>query len=250
MARFDCAQWRPVVNHGGTMSANLGLILHHAVGDGSLFDRFNDPASEVSAHFWVAKDGWIEQYVDTSTVAWHAIQLNDTYVGVETEGCADPPYAEPFTELQLDALAAIYAEGNARHGWPMQLAEADGQEGFGYPRMAVATACPCDIRLAMRGEILTRAGGATFTPPAPAAPAGDVPPWPGRYLSYPPVMQGTDIHTWQTQMAWRGWPLTVDGQYGPQSKQTCVDFQMEKGLEVDGVVGPETWTATWTAPVT
>ena len=44
--------------------------------------------------------------------------------------------------------------------------------------------------------------------------------------------------------------LTVDGDYGPQSKDVCTRFQREKDLSVDGVVGPDTWAAAWTTPVT
>lgn len=257
MSRFDCATWRPVGNHGGAMSANLGLLLHHAVADGSLQYMFNNPSSGVSAHFWVGRDGTIEQYVDSEVVAWHAMQMNDTYCGVETEGCATPPHAEPMTEAMVDALARLYAEGHQRHGWPFSTAEVDGQPGFGYHRMGVATACPCDVRLAMRYEILTRAGelvdggGAVPAPQPPGEQTGAAPPWPGRYLSYPPVMQGTDVQTWQAQMAARGWELGVDGQYGPQSQGICIAFQTEKGLmPVDGIVGPDTWAAAWTAPIT
>ena len=62
------------------------------------------------------------------------------------------------------ALAVLYREGNLRHGWPYQLADADGQAGFGYHRMGVATACPCDVRLNMRPEIIRRAAGAAQPP--------------------------------------------------------------------------------------
>jgi hypothetical protein len=55
-----------------------------------------------------------------------------------------------------------------------------------------------------------------FWGPAPPAPVP--PPFPGRNLQQPPTMSGNDVTTWQTQMARRGWPLTVDGQYGPSSE--------------------------------
>lgn len=59
-----------------------------------------------------------------------------------------------------------------------------------------------------------------------------------------------NVHTWQAQMTGRGWTISQDGQYGPQSDQVCRQFQAEKGLAVDGFVGPHTWATTWTSPVT
>jgi len=47
----------------------------------------------------------------------------------------------------------------------------------------------------------------------------------------------------------RGWSILVDDQYGSQSRTVCTQFQAEKGLAVDGVVGPQTWNAAWTAPI-
>jgi N-acetylmuramoyl-L-alanine amidase-like protein len=166
VARFACATWRPIhANTGGMVSPNIGLILHHAVMNGSGWNLFNNPSTEASAHFWVFKDGRIEQYVDTNVVAWHGRSLNSRYVGVETEGCPSAPHAEAMTEPMVAALGRLYAEGMRVHGWRNALANRDGEPGFGFHRMAVATACPCDVRLNMRQEILSRAAGGA---PAPA----------------------------------------------------------------------------------
>jgi hypothetical protein len=165
MARFDCARWRPVGNTNGyRISPNLGLVLHHAVANGSLFDQFNNPSSGVSANFWVSQSGLIEQYVDSEVQSWHGKSLNQRYCGVETEGCTQPPYADPMSDAMVSALGTLYSEGMARHNWPAQLANVDGQSGFGYHRMAVNTACPCDVRLNRRGDILNLAAGATPAP--------------------------------------------------------------------------------------
>lgn len=69
-------------------------------------------------------------------------------------------------------------------------------------------------------------------------------------LSGRPMMRGTDVRTWQARMKARGWRIDVDDIYGPQSASVCRAFQAEKRFEVDGVVGPITWRATWTAPIT
>ncbi len=84
-----------------------------------------------------------------------------------------------------------------------------------------------------------------MTPPPAASGA---PAWPGRYLRN--GSSGSDVRTWQQRMAQRGWSITVDGAFGPQSERVARAFQQEKGLQVDGVVGPATWAAAWTAPVT
>jgi len=63
-------------------------------------------------------------------------------------------------------------------------------------------------------------------------------------------IDATNVTTWQQRMRDRGWSIGVDGCYGPESESVCRSFQSEKGLTVDGDVGPQTWKATWDAPVT
>ena len=40
-----------------------------------------------------------------------------------------------------------------------------------------------------------------------------------------------------------GKPLTIDGEFGANTKKAVERFQKAKGLEVDGIVGEETWSA-------
>ncbi|HWH28854.1 MAG TPA: peptidoglycan-binding protein [Mycobacteriales bacterium] len=65
-----------------------------------------------------------------------------------------------------------------------------------------------------------------------------------------PGQVAEDVRVWQARMAERGWDIQVDGIYGPQTARIAAAFQAEKGLVVDGLVGPETWAAAWTAPIT
>jgi len=79
------------------------------------------------------------------------------------------------------------------------------------------------------------------------------PTWPGRRLRFTPgtpMMTGQDVRTWQARMKARGQRLAVDGEYGPRSRDVAIQFQREHHLEVDGIVGPQTWAAAWTLPVT
>lgn len=67
-----------------------------------------------------------------------------------------------------------------------------------------------------------------------------------------------ELKQWQQRMKDRGWPITVDGLYGPKGATTpqgntaevAVAFQKEKGLNPDGLIGPDTWKAAWETPVT
>lgn len=71
-------------------------------------------------------------------------------------------------------------------------------------------------------------------------------PFPGRLLKYVP---GTPLRfdraaqQWQARMQQRGWSIQVDGFYGAQSAKICRQFQQEKGLQADGIVGAATWAA-------
>lgn len=96
------------------------------------------------------------------------------------------------------------------------------------------------------------------TPPIPPAPKPPtpgpgtfIPAYPGHVLRASAVPRyDAAVERWQARMRERGWTITVDGKYGPASAAVAAAFQREKGLTVDGVVGPATWRATWTAPVT
>lgn len=85
----------------------------------------------------------------------------------------------------------------------------------------------------------------------PPTPSASSPRWPGRFFVLTsPMMSGEDIRTWQTQMDTRGWRITADAWYGVESYGVCKTFQAEKGLVADGICGPQTWDAAWSAPVT
>lgn len=98
-------------------------------------------------------------------------------------------------------------------------------------------------------------------PPYAAGGSGPFPPhpvWPGRYIVLTsPNMEGSDVLLWQRQMIYRGWTLGSngstgkgdDGVFGERSYEALIKFQEQKGLEVDGVLGPATWNAVWELPV-
>lgn len=82
----------------------------------------------------------------------------------------------------------------------------------------------------------------------------------GHYFGPPPGAEshggGRDGHPglekWQRRMRERGWTAIgiPDGLYGPKTRRVTRQFQDQKGLTVDGLIGPKTWRAAWSAPIT
>lgn len=214
------AHVRPVVNHSGPMSADLGLVLHVCEGDGSQFNWFNNPSAQASSHFWVGKDGTIEQYVPAGTKAWAQANGNADYHSVETEGFTN----EPLTAAQIQSVARIFQWG----GWPRQLADVPGQQGLAWHGMGGASwgghyGCPGDIRKNQRADILRAAGGNPGPPPAP--------------LGSLPLSVDGDFGPQTVAATQRACGAAVDGIFGPQSKEA---LQRHLGVTADGVVGPIT----------
>lgn len=59
------------------------------------------------------------------------------------------------------------------------------------------------------------------------------------------------VGTYQKQMIKRGWNLGssgADGIFGPITDKVTRKFQSEKHLEVDGIVGPQTWKCAFECP--
>lgn len=174
MALWPEATFRPGAPHGGPFAKGypLAVTLHHQAGYGDPLNVYI--TRRVSAHFWVPRSGKPLQHVDTANQAWHGTSAhNPRSLGVETEGCASPPYADPLTENQLDWFAKLMAWANQAHGIPLQLSGAVTAPGLNYHRCqgGPATGCPCDTRVNQRPEILRRAKAILAAPPTSTAPA-------------------------------------------------------------------------------
>lgn len=130
------------------------------------------------------------------------------------------------------------------------------------------TSCPGDAGHAAIAEINAVALGGPVPPPVrpPVVlkPADLLPPWPlprdhwlgtphrdrRNHSGYHSAADSAVVKLWQTAMRHRGWKVSVDGKFGPATAKVAASFQREKGLAVDGRVGPVTWATTDTAAVT
>jgi N-acetylmuramoyl-L-alanine amidase len=89
--RSPDVQWvfSPNANNRNTRVRIDAVVIHttETPFEGTL-DVFQNPASQVSAHFVIAADGRIIQMVDTTRRAWHATYYNTRSIGIEMVGFA------------------------------------------------------------------------------------------------------------------------------------------------------------------
>lgn len=96
-----------------------------------------------------------------------------------------------------------------------------------------------------------------YVPPTPAKPKPTPPkkPAPAKAPKYPGKQirrgsSGAQVLLVQQRLKARGWSIALDGKFGPTTERTVEQFQRNKKLKVDGIVGPATWAALWALPVT
>lgn len=248
-----------VLLHYGRPRAIKGITIHwwglpssNPTFEGTV-NYLSRPGGNTSANE-IIEAGRVALIVDHVNAAWHA---GSAQGNAETLGL----------ELNPRGSDEDYATAGER------IHDLRGQYGDVplYPhRYWRNTQCPGDYNL-IRLDTIARGGGwgqavpvsnPVVAPPAAPAPTPAAPqfPLPGGYYfgwkSGPTESVSgyfsyrDDLRRWQQRMADRGWNISADGLYGPQTNNVTVAFQAEKGLDVDGKIGPQTWAAAWTAPIT
>ena len=120
------------------MSNPRAVCLHVAVSEAaSLYGFFS--GAKVCSHFYVRKDGTIEQYVSTAYQAPANGAGNSSLISVETQGGVRNANSEPWTPAQREALAKISAWASKTHRIPL-IAMPNSKRtsvGIGYHRLGV-----------------------------------------------------------------------------------------------------------------
>lgn len=202
---------------------------------------------------------------------WAGMSGNASVFGLEVEHCGYDD--EPFPERRWQISCAVHAAFLSGLGNPDPAKQCQHFEWSAEGKIDFVRSLLPGGAQGMRNRVAELLGGAPPvpgpTPPQPQPPtppprpSGSAPPFPypsSHYLGTarpdPNCHSGfyaadrPNVAHWQGQMRNRGWTIGVDGQYGPQSEGVCRSFQQEKGLGVDGLVGPRTWATSWSAPVT
>lgn len=153
---------------------------------------------------------------------------------------------EKATDAQWATLLWLIAHDARRIGHALRLTT---------HREVVATTCPGNpiqrqvtAYRRRHGHLVAPAGveldGGRQEGEAPAA----GPRYPGRLVKR--GSRGGAVTRVTERLAERGWSIAPGGRFTAAVEATVRAFQAEKGLDVDGVVGPDTWRALWNAPIT
>lgn len=149
MSRYPGAIWKPIEPQylsGLRMAAYNRVNLHVAVSEAVSLHGFFNAKGRASSHFYVRKDGTVEQYVDTDYRAEADLDGNDATISIETQGGLKNANGEPWTDAQLEALAKLYAWAVTAHDVPKRIAvdsrPGASSHGLSWHRLGVDGAFP------------------------------------------------------------------------------------------------------------
>jgi hypothetical protein len=126
----------PHFNTGRAATLNL-IVVHHFAGASSpgsaaIQNWLRNPASRVSYHFGVDRDGRIRQWVDTRNTAWATGPVNARSIAIGCQG-----NSQSFTNAQRDAVVRIIRWARGAHRSIGTVASS-----IGGHRQFMQTACP------------------------------------------------------------------------------------------------------------
>lgn len=118
--------WRPSPNHDERRAPVRFLMLHYTGMEraAEALDWLCNPASRVSAHWFVDEDGTLTQMVAEDRRAWHAgrgsfrgvTDMNSASIGVEIHNPGHQWGYRRFPRRQMEAVLWLTREIVARHG--------------------------------------------------------------------------------------------------------------------------------------
>lgn len=262
-------QWMGIPSYSTSRGGVRLIVVHGTAGATtiqSLYNFTSNPANQASYH--CAADNHaqnrVAEYVKRHHSAWGQAAANS--VSICCAACV-PAGAENWARdywlsrqgWVLDSIASWIAEEARAYGLPIVKLSASQAQGTGRGVCGHADLGGWGSGGQGRSDpgyhfpwdyVLARASGgkppASSTPPA----TGTAPRLSVDYFGQAHNSRVADVRTWQARMRERGWALDVDQVYGPGSERVCRQFQAEKRIAVDGLVGPNTWAAAWSAAVT
>lgn len=226
----------PSPNHGERRnSCNPDMLILHYTGmptASEALQRLCNPITEVSAHYFIFEDGRILQLVPEARRAWHAgvsfwageQDVNSRSIGVEIANPGHEDTLQPFPVEQIQATISLCKDIIGR--WSIK------------PERILAHSDIAPGRKVDPGELfpwqqLHREGVGHWVPPVSndhghAFCRGD---------------QGKPVEAFQAMLAFYGYGIEIDGEFGEQTEAVVAAFQRHfRPTHVDGIADFSTIT--------
>lgn len=247
MSKFSKAKWVPLRNYtAGGQQEVRGLVVHIMQGSfaGSR-SWFNNPDSQASSHFGNAKDGRLEQWVDTKDRAWAQAAGNKSWLSIENEGFAP----DSLTAEQFENVAQTFAWVVKTYpDVPYKVANSPDDKGLGWHGMGGAawgghTGCPGDHIKAQLPAIVERAKRINGDAPKPTPVYA---PFPGpKYFHIGRTSKlVTELGKALVRAGYKGYKQGPGPVFTAADRRGVQWFQQKQGWtgsDADGYPGPETW---------
>lgn len=113
-----------IVHATGGPFCRGGSVAFSPAGDPDRMRRFFEASGQVSIHYIVGRDGSVVRSVPETEVAFHAIDHNDTSIGIELINGGDG--VDPYPAEQIAALSRLLH--GIRMRWAIPLGQIKGHE--------------------------------------------------------------------------------------------------------------------------
>jgi N-acetylmuramoyl-L-alanine amidase len=229
------AEVRPSPNHGerqGGGAPDMILLHYTGVADNkAALSHLCNPASKVSAHYFVMQDGAIVQLVAESRRAWHAgtsawageTDINSRSIGIELANPGHEQGYPAFPKRQIAALIALCRSILTRYRIPAHrvLAHSD-----------VAPARKQDPGEKFPWDLLAASGIGLCVKPAPIGREGPV---------FTLGETNPTIEEAQRLLAQYGYDVSPSGYFDARTRDAVAAFQRHfRRQRVDGMIDPST----------
>ncbi|WP_276300483.1 N-acetylmuramoyl-L-alanine amidase [Halorussus lipolyticus] len=223
------------------------VVIHVGEGDyGGMVGWFQDPSADVSAHYAIRNsDGYASQMVHHEDKAWHAGGQNYNYysIGIEHGGYTDQTqFTDALYKKSANIVSSLCDQYNIPKNHPSGVAPCDASTDGGIIGHHQVPESDCgpnnhtdpgstwdwDYYMDLVGGTNNGGGGDGGTSYS----------WP----TYSYGDQAEAVYSIQYLLEENGYPLDYhDGIYGTEVETTIEQFQSDRNITVDGIVGPETW---------
>lgn len=211
------------------------IVLHVAASEAaSLHGWFSNPRAQASSHFYVRRDGTIEQYIPINLISWAGVQSDARAISVETQGMGHGAW----TPEQVAALQRIIRFCQSVYpGIPSRVMRSSksSETGIGYHALGVPATRAQKLRRVSQtgGELWSGAVGKVCPGPdrikqIPGLVAGTPTPTPAPTPApgVKPVTARVGVKTVQQQLRDAGYYAgLIDGQAGPMTAQAVLAYQ-------------------------